>query len=65
MKAKKKWIKDAIKRPGALRKKMGVKKGEKIPAKKLKAATKSKNPRTRKEAVLAETLKKMRKKKKK
>jgi hypothetical protein len=27
------WIKDAIKKPGALRKSMGVKKGEKIPAK--------------------------------
>jgi hypothetical protein len=30
----KNWIKDAIKKPGALRKSLGVKKGEKIPAKK-------------------------------
>ena len=28
----KNWIKGAIKKPGALRKSMGVKKGEKIPA---------------------------------
>jgi hypothetical protein len=34
-------IKDAIKKPGALRKSMGVKKGETIPAKKLDAATKA------------------------
>jgi hypothetical protein len=35
-----KWIQKAIKKPGALRKAMGVKKGEKIPAKKLTAAAK-------------------------
>ena len=35
-----KWIQKAIKKPGALRKAMGVKKGEKIPAKKLAAAAK-------------------------
>ena len=29
------WIKGAIKKPGALRKSMGVKKGEKIPAEKI------------------------------
>ena len=39
-KRKKKWIKDAIKKPGALRKSLGVKKGEKIPVKKLRAAAK-------------------------
>jgi hypothetical protein len=38
---KKNFIKDAIKKPGALRKSMGVKKGETIPAKKLDAATKA------------------------
>ncbi len=38
---KKDFIKDAIKKPGALRKSMGVKKGETIPAKKLAAATKA------------------------
>lgn len=38
---KKNFIKDAIKKPGALRKSMGVKKGETIPAKKLDAAAKA------------------------
>ncbi len=61
MAEKKQWIKDAIKHPGALRKKLKVKKGEKIPEAKLKKAEKSKNPKTRKQAVLAETLKKLRK----
>lgn len=58
----KNWIQSAIKKPGALRKSLGVKKGEKIPAAKLKEAEHSKNPLTRKRATLAETLKKMRKK---
>jgi hypothetical protein len=31
----KKWIKEAIKKPGALRKSLGVKKGETIPKKTL------------------------------
>ena len=30
-----KWIQKAIKKPGALRKSLGIKKGEKIPAKKI------------------------------
>jgi hypothetical protein len=34
------WIQKAIKKPGALRKQLGVKAGEKIPAKKLNAAAK-------------------------
>jgi len=57
------WIADAIKptHKGKLRKKLGVKKGEKIPEKKLKKAEHSKNPKLRKQAVLAETLRKMRK----
>lgn len=54
--AKENWIKGAIKHPGALRKTLGVKKGEKIPEKKLEKAEKSKNPLTRKRANLAETL---------
>ena len=54
-----KFIQKAIKHPGALRKKLGVKEGQKIPEKKLKKAEHSKNPTTRKQAVLAETLKKM------
>lgn len=58
----KKWIKGAIKKPGALKKSLGVKKGEKIPESKLKKAEHSKNPVTKKRAVLAETLKKMHKK---
>ena len=56
-----KWIQKAIKKPGALRKQLGVKKGKKIPAKKLKAAAK-KGGKVGKRARLAETLKKMRKK---
>ena len=63
MAKEKKWIQKAIKRPGALRKKLGVKKGQKIPKSKLKTAAKSKNPRTRKQANLAMTLSKMRRKK--
>lgn len=55
------WIAGAIKKPGALRKTLGVKKGEKIPLSKLKKAEHSKNPKTRKRAELAETLRKLRK----
>ena len=54
------WIKDAIKKPGALRNTLKVKEGEKIPLSKLKKAEKSKNPKTKKRAILAETLRKMR-----
>lgn len=50
------WIKDAIKKPGALRKSMGVKAGEKIPAKKLAAAAK-KPGKMGQRARLAQTLK--------
>lgn len=53
-----KWIQKAIKKPGALRKELGVKAGKTIPAKKLAAA--AKKPGTLgKRARLAETLKKM------
>lgn len=55
----KNWISKAIKHPGALRKKLGVKEGKNIPAAKLAKAAKSKNPTTRRQAVLAKTLKKM------
>jgi hypothetical protein len=51
------FIQKAIKHPGALRKSLHVKKGEKIPEDKLKKAEHSKNPTMRKRAVLAETLK--------
>ena len=56
------WIQKATaKNKGALRRQAGVKKGEKIPAKKLNKPAKSKNPTTRKRANLAKTLKKLRK----
>ena len=56
--ATKNWIKDAIKKPGALRKELGAKKGEPIPAKKLAAAAK-KPGKMGQRARLAETLKGM------
>jgi hypothetical protein len=52
------WIKDAIKKPGALRSSLGVKKGEKIPAGKLAAAAK-KPGKLGQRARLAQTLKKL------
>lgn len=55
------WIAGAIKKKGALRKSLHAKKGEKIPAVALKKAEHSKNPLTKKRAVLAETLKKFHK----
>ena len=58
----KKWIKGAIKHPGALHKELGVPQGQKIPASKLKKAEHSSNPTERKRANLAKTLKHMRKK---
>jgi len=70
----KNWIKGAIKKPGALRKSMGVKKGEKIPAAKInkKIATLRKKGEGDKKLTkpertelarlnLAKTLKKMKK----
>jgi hypothetical protein len=53
-----KWIQNAIKKPGSLRKSLGVKKGETIPASKLKSAAK-KPGLMGKRARLAETLKGM------
>lgn len=55
-----KWIQDAIKHKGSLKKALHVEKGEKIPQSKLKKAEHSKNPKLRKKAVLAKTLKNMR-----
>ena len=57
-----KWIHGAVKHPGALRKALHVKEGEKIPAKKLEKAEHSKNHMLAKRANLAETLKKMHRK---
>lgn len=56
------WIAGAIKKPGALRKSLGVKKGKKIPPAKLAKAAKSKNPLMKKRANLAKTLEKLRSK---
>lgn len=56
--AEKKWISGAIKKPGALRKELGVKKGEKIPEKKLDAAAK-KGGKEGERARLAKTLRKI------
>ena len=55
-----KWIQSAIKKPGALRKSLGVKAGEKIPAKKL--ADEAKKPgKLGQRARLAKTLSKLKK----
>jgi hypothetical protein len=56
----KNWIKEAIKKPGALRKALGVKAGEKIPVKKLAAAAKAPGKMGQR-ARLAQTLSKMKK----
>jgi creatinine amidohydrolase/Fe(II)-dependent formamide hydrolase-like protein len=58
--AGKKWIQEAIKKPGALRKELGAKPGKPIPAAKLAAAAK-KPGKVGKRARLAETLKGMKK----
>lgn len=57
----KKWITKAIKRPGALSKKLGVPEEKNIPMAKLKKAAKSSSPKTRKQANLAITLKGLKK----
>ena len=53
-----KWIQKAIKKPGALRKELGVKAGEKIPAKKLAKSAKAPGKEGQR-ARLAQTLKKL------
>ena len=55
------WIAGAIKRPGALHRALNVPEGQKIPEKKIEKAEHSSNDRLRREAVLAETLKHLRK----
>jgi hypothetical protein len=59
-----KWIQKALPKSskGKLHKALGVKPGEKIPAKKLAKGAKSKSPKIRKEVALAKTLKKLHKK---
>ena len=56
--ATKNWIAGAIKKPGALRKALGAKAGEPIPAKKLASAAK-KPGKMGQRARLAQTLKGM------
>ena len=51
-----KWIQKAIKHPGALRSKLGVKEGQTIPAGKLAKAAKAPGT-TGRQARLAQTLK--------
>lgn len=55
-----KWIQKAITKPGSLRKTLGVKAGEKIPAGKLAKAAKAPG-KTGQRARLAQTLKGMKK----
>lgn len=54
----KKWIAEAIKAPGSLRKALGAKKGQNIPASKLEKAEKAPGKLGRR-ARLAETLRKL------
>jgi len=58
---KKKWIQGAIKKPGALRKALGVKKGRKIPLSEL-AIKKGDTTRMKRRKNLAKTLGRMRRK---
>jgi len=59
-----KWIKKAIKKKGALRKQLKLKKGQKVTAKKLNKLAKKKgiSTKTKRRIALARTLKKMRRK---
>lgn len=61
-KKEKNWIQKAIKKPGALKKQLGVKEGQKIPKSKLAKAAKAKG-KLGQRARLAQTLSKLRKKK--
>ena len=56
VKSDKNWIQKAVKKPGALRKSLGVKEGQKIPASKLNAAAK-KGGKLGQRARLAKTFK--------
>ncbi len=53
-----KWIQGAINHPGALRKSLGVKKGQKIPVSKLNAAARA-GGKLGQRARLAKTLRKL------
>jgi hypothetical protein len=58
--ASKKWIQEAISKPGSLTKSLGVKMGEKIPAGKLAKAAKA-SGKLGQRARLAQTLKGLKK----
>ena len=58
--ADKKWIQKAVKKPGALRKSLGIKKGKKIPAKTLARAAKA-GGKLGQRARLAKTLRGLKK----
>ena len=58
--AKKMFMRSAVKRPGALHRKLHVPMDKKIPTRKLEKATHSKNRLLKKEAVLEETFNKYR-----
>lgn len=58
-----KWIRGAVKKPGALRRTAGVKKGQKIPVTKLRKLAKKKGV-TGRRARLALTFRKMRRRRK-
>lgn len=57
----KKWIQKTDMKKGALRKELNVPEGKKISAKKLDKAMHSSDPKIKKQAVLAKTLKSMKK----
>lgn len=55
------WIAKATENKGGLHRSLGVPEGKKISEKKLSKAEHSDNPKVRKQAALAETLKKLHK----
>lgn len=58
--AQRKWIQKAIKKPGALRRQLGIPEGQKIPLATLKKASHSSDPTLKRRANLALTLRKFR-----
>ena len=58
----KNWIAGATENKGGLHRSLGVPEGKTIPGKKLMSATHSSNPKIRKQAQLADTLRKINKK---
>jgi len=59
-----KWIQKAIKKPGALRRQLKLKKGQKVTSKKLNKLAKKKgiSTKTKRRIALAKTLRKLRRK---